>query len=91
MRITYDPYADAAYIYFDKHPDSPGCVGETVVLTDDVAVDFGRAESGGKGEVIGIEVLSAAENLGLSRGTRSIRLEILGKPVALTAGEPPRV
>jgi uncharacterized protein YuzE len=78
MRITYDPYADAAYIYFDTHPNSPGCVGETVLLTEDVAVDFGRApESGEKGEVIGIEVLSAAENLGLSKRMRSIRLEIL--------------
>lgn len=90
MRMTYDPYADAAYIYLKKHPRSPGCVSKTVVLTEDVAVDFGRAtETGDESEVIGIEVLSASENLGISKRVRTIRLEILGKPVKATSGEPP--
>jgi uncharacterized protein YuzE len=88
MRITYDPYADAVYIYFDKHLDSSVCVSKTVCLSEDAAVDFGMAPGkAGEAEVIGIEILSASENLGISKGVRTVQLEILGKPIKATLPE----
>ena len=82
MRITYDPHADAAYIYLDVHPRAPGCVTRTAALSQDVNVDFGEiGGEAGQERVIGIEVLSAAENLGLTKKTAEVEVEILGKPV----------
>jgi uncharacterized protein YuzE len=61
-----------------------------VCLSDDVAVDFGTTPGkAGEAEVIGIEVLSASENLSISKVVRSVRLEILGEPVKATLREPP--
>ncbi len=74
----------------DFKRDLPGCVSKTVCLSDDVAVDFGTTPGkAGEAEVIGIEVLSASENLSISKAVRSVRLEILGEPVKATLGEPP--
>ena len=56
MKIRYDRQVDAAYIYLKERPAQV----TTVRLTEDVAVDFGPGE-----EVVGIEVLSASEHLGL--------------------------
>jgi uncharacterized protein YuzE len=58
MKIRYDREVDAAYIYLRARPDQV----TTVRLTEDIAVDFGPGE-----EVVGIEILSASEHLGLDR------------------------
>lgn len=55
MRITYDRETDALYIYLVESEEH--C--KTIRLTEDVALDFGRAE-----KLIGIEILDAKENLG---------------------------
>lgn len=56
MKIRYDREVDAAYIYLKERPAQV----TTVRLTEDIAVDFGPGE-----EVVGIEILSASEHLGL--------------------------
>ena len=56
MKIRYDRQVDAAYIYLKERPAQV----TTVRLTEDIAVDFGPGE-----EVVGIEILSASEHLGL--------------------------
>ncbi len=56
MRIRYDREADAVYISAKERPAEV----TTVRLTEDVAVDFGPGE-----ELVGIEILSASEHLGL--------------------------
>jgi uncharacterized protein YuzE len=58
MKIRYDREVDAAYIYLRARPAQV----TTVRLTEDIAVDFGPGE-----EVVGIEILSASEHLGLDR------------------------
>ena len=68
MKVTYDPEADAAYISFKKGPVQV----TTVRITEDVAVDLGPNE-----EIVGIEVLDAAEHLGFSRQTPEIEIENL--------------
>jgi uncharacterized protein YuzE len=58
MRITYDPIADAAYIYLVRIP--PGGVAETYPgdprdkLSYGINLDFDKA-----GRLLGIEVLNA--------------------------------
>ncbi len=73
MRITYDPEADAAYIYFKKGRAQV----TTIRLSEDVAVDFGPNE-----EIWGIEVLSASEHLGLVKKGRKPRVELENLEVA---------
>jgi len=58
MKIRYDREVDAAYIYLRACPTQV----TTVRLTEHIAVDFGPGE-----EVVGIEILSASEHLGLDR------------------------
>jgi uncharacterized protein YuzE len=58
MKIRYDREVDAAYIYLRASLAQV----TTVRLTEDIAVDFGPGE-----EVVGIEILSASEHLGLDR------------------------
>ena len=58
MKIRYDREVDAAYICLRARPAQV----TTVRLTEDIAVDFGPGE-----EVVGIEILSASEHLGLDR------------------------
>lgn len=57
MKITYDPEVDALYVRFiDKAVQVT-----TQRLTEDIAVNYGP-----KGEVVGVEVLSAHEHLRFS-------------------------
>ncbi len=53
MRVSYDPQADAMYVYFDESKKST----ETVEVRDDVLVDFA-----GK-NIIGIEILAVSKKL----------------------------
>ena len=69
MRITYDRKVDAAYIYLKERPSQV----TTIRLNEDIAVDFGPGE-----EVVGIEILSASEHLGLDPKKPVIELEDLG-------------
>ena len=69
MKIRYDRQVDAAYIYLKERPAQV----TTVRLTEDVAVDFGPGE-----EVVGIEILSASEHLGLDPQRPVVELIDLG-------------
>ena len=69
MKITYDRKVDAAYIYLKERPSQV----TTVRLTEDIAVDFGPGE-----EVVGIEILSASEHLGLDPERPVVELVDLG-------------
>ncbi|MBI4124696.1 MAG: DUF2283 domain-containing protein [Deltaproteobacteria bacterium] len=68
MKIKYDPDVDAAYISFKKGPTQV----TTVRLNEDVAIDLGEYD-----EIVGIEILSASEHLGLKNDTLRIDLENL--------------
>lgn len=68
MRIKYDPQADAAYISFKRGPAQV----TTIRISDDVAVDLGPNE-----EIVGIEVLSASENLDFAKDSPKVELENL--------------
>lgn len=57
MKITYDPEVDALYVRFIDKPVQV----ITQRLTEDIAVNYGP-----KGEVVGVEVLSAHEHLRFS-------------------------
>lgn len=68
MRIKYDSQADAAYISFKQGPQQV----TTVRISDDVAVDLGPNE-----EIVGIEILSASDNLGFAKDSPKVELENL--------------
>jgi len=72
MRITYDPEADAVYIYLleGKHE----C--RVVRLTDDIALDFTEGE-----KLVGIEVLGAS-HLGITPDKPEVVLERLKGVIA---------
>jgi uncharacterized protein YuzE len=70
VKITYDRKVDAAYIYLKERPSQV----TTVRLTEDIAVDVGPGE-----EVVGIEILSASEQLGLDPERPAVELVDLGK------------
>lgn len=53
MKVTYDPVADAMYIYFSENKKST----RTEEVSEDLLVDYA------KGEMIGIEVLDASKKL----------------------------
>ena len=38
MRVTYDPYADAMYIYFNN------CVLKTSIIDNDLIVDYDKTK-----------------------------------------------
>lgn len=80
MKITYDPQVDAAYIYFETHPRTAGCVSRTEELSPDVNVDYGDRGDGTE-EVIGVEVLFASAKLGLSAASSEVHIEAPGKRV----------
>ena len=68
MKITYDPKVDALYFRFvDKSVQVT-----TQRLTEDIAVNYGP-----KGEVVGIEVLSAQEHLHFSGKRLKVKAENL--------------
>ena len=56
MRITYDPEADAAYVYLTQLVEEP----DTRTVTNDVYLDFDE-----QGRLVGIEVLDASKHLDL--------------------------
>lgn len=74
MRITYDPHADAAYIYLADVATGL----ETRCVDDDVYADFDADE-----RLVGIEVLDASRRLDLI-GLRPI-MEKLGRPKVIDA------
>ena len=67
MKITYDPTADAAYLYFKEG------VAEvtTIRVTEDLAVDLGPNE-----ELVGLEILSASRYLGFARDGKPVTVEV---------------
>jgi len=59
MRVTYDPMADAMYLYLtERSPGSPE-VARTQEIADGLMLDFDHA-----GHVIGIEILAVSERPG---------------------------
>jgi uncharacterized protein YuzE len=52
IQVTYDPRADAAYIYL-VDPTGPGDACRTVQASPDINLDFDK-----EGRLIGIELLS---------------------------------
>ena len=68
MKISYDPKVDAAYIRFLEGPVQV----ITHHLSEDIAINYGP-----KGEVVGIEILSAKEYLKFSNQIPEIELENL--------------
>jgi uncharacterized protein YuzE len=68
MKITYDPKADALYIFFTEKPAQV----TTKRLDEDFAVDFAP-----NGEVVGIEVLDASEHVFKKGAARKVLLENL--------------
>lgn len=77
MKITYDPMADAMYIYLQ------GKRGKKVLRTqeigDGIAVDYGPDQT-----VMGIEVLDASRRLKFRRGSLEVSLEQLGPKAVAT-------
>ena len=57
MRISYDATVDAVYIRFSEKSRQV----TTQRLTEDIAINYGK-----KGDVVGIEILSAHEHLKFS-------------------------
>ena len=70
MKVTYDPYADAVYIYLtaDKHQLT------TLVTDDEVMVDIGADHA-----VVGVEILGASSRLDLEE-LKTVEFEELGPP-----------
>jgi uncharacterized protein YuzE len=61
MRITYDPVADAAYIYLTERPagvEGKQTVVDTFVENSAVIAEFNEAS-----QLVGIEVLGASRGL----------------------------
>ena len=54
MRITYDPEADALYLYLTPKAERDGAAVETVEIAPNVNADYDE-----NGNLLGIEVLSA--------------------------------
>ena len=55
MRFEYDKEVDAAYIYL-KHPIKRGEVKKTIVLNDNIIVDFDKND-----KLIGVEIINASK------------------------------
>jgi len=68
MRVILDPDGDAAYFYLREGISEV----KTIWITEDVSVDLGPNE-----ELVGLEVLSAARHLGLTRETKQMDVELL--------------
>jgi len=69
MKITYDKKVDAMYIKLKK-----GHYDHTKKVTDDILVDVSS-----KGEVLGLEILDASDNIGKVKKER-IPVEFAGIP-----------
>lgn len=57
MRFEYDKEVDAAYIYL-KYPIKKGEAKRTIVLNDNIIVDFDKND-----KLIGVEILNASKVL----------------------------
>lgn len=68
MRIILDRDGDAAYFYLNEGISEV----KTMWITEDLSVDVGPNE-----ELVGLEVLSAARHLGLTRETKQMDIELL--------------
>ena len=68
MKISYDPKVDAVYFRFVDGP----CQVTTQRLTEDIAINYDS-----KGEVVGIEMLSAHEHLKFSGKKPKVTVENL--------------
>ena len=70
MKVTYDPYADAVYIYLtsEKHDLT------THVTDEEVMVDIGSNRA-----VVGVEILGASSRLNLEE-LKTVEFEELGPP-----------
>ncbi len=66
MKISYDPKVDALYLRFIDDPHQV----TTQRLTEDVAINYDS-----KGEVVGIEILSAHEHLQFSGKKPKVMIE----------------
>jgi len=69
MKITYDKKVDAMYIRLKK-----GRYDHSKKVTDDILVDVSS-----KGEVLGLEILDASDNIGKVKKER-IPVEFAGIP-----------
>lgn len=68
MKISYDPQIDAIYFRFIEGE----CQVTTQRLTDDIAINYDA-----KGEIVGIEILSAHEHLKFSGKRPKVVIENL--------------
>ncbi|MBI1979707.1 MAG: DUF2283 domain-containing protein [Elusimicrobia bacterium] len=68
MKLKYDPDVDALYISFKRGKTQV----TTLRLNDDVAIDLGPKEN-----IVGIEILSASENLDFIKKIPKVKLENL--------------
>lgn len=68
MIVSYDPEVDAVYVRFVEKPTQV----VTQRLTEDIAVNYGP-----KGDVVGIEILSAHEHLKFSGKKPQLKAENL--------------
>ena len=71
MRITYDPEADAAYIYLTDEQLSPGLVSVPIDPLEGIQADIVLDWKDGK--MVGLEVLGAASVLHSDLLARAIR------------------
>ena len=62
MRMTYDPAADAMYLYLTESPGGGGEVARTEEVAAGLILDYDR-----DGRVIGIEMLSVSHLPGPDR------------------------
>ena len=70
MRIIFDPDGDVAYFYLKEGIPNVN----TIWITEDLSIDLGPNE-----ELVGLEVLSAARHLGLSREVKQVGIELMPK------------
>lgn len=75
MKLTYDSYADALYIYTNGQKKK---AKKTEQVRPDLLVDFGQ-----KGELLGIEILDISAKIS-KRALKNVKLEFsLEKPKSL--------
>ena len=71
MKLTYDPYADALYLFHKRNQKT----SRSEVVSDDVIIDFDK-----QGKLLGMEILSASKQFS-KRELKSVNFEInLEKP-----------
>lgn len=71
MKVTYDPQADAMYIYLNKH-----LIAGTVPVSADLIVDYDKNNL-----PVGIEMLSVSKIMP-KKSLSSIKIKLLSSPKA---------